>query len=129
MAEEYYEEKEFDGEMYFRLAPGGAYFKKKTLYNKDDAPIDKMLKFLRDRLDIATVGELMVVLDTAPSVICRIRKGHIRIPFSLLVRMHDVSMLSINELRAIGGLPLVEPLYKKEAPLPQPEVLTVGTGF
>lgn len=117
---EFYEERDFDGEVYFRLVPGGAYFKKRTIYNKGDPPIERILKYLKHHLGVKGTVELLDILNVSACVICRIRKGHKQISPHLFMRMHDASGLSINELRAIGGLEQVTP-YARKTPQPQPK--------
>ncbi|WP_407999969.1 hypothetical protein [Pseudoduganella rhizocola] len=60
---------------------------------------DQMHRILKLRNDAA----LASILQVSPSVISRTRRRRIRLSASLMLRLHDVSGLSIQELRAMLG--------------------------
>jgi hypothetical protein len=61
---------------------------------------DQMQRFLKLRNDAGLASMLRV----SPSVISRTRSRHIRMTASLLLRLHEVSGVSIQELRGMLGL-------------------------
>ena len=64
---------------------------------------NNLLDTLIDKLHLKNDAALSRALEVAPPVISKIR--HLRLPVgaSLLIRMHEVSDLSIRELRTLMG--------------------------
>lgn len=64
---------------------------------------NRLLDFLIDKLGLKNDAALCRVLEVAPPVISKIR--HMRLPVgaSMLIRMHEVSDMSIRELRDVMG--------------------------
>lgn len=60
---------------------------------------DQMHRILKLRNDAGLAN----ILQVSPSVISRTRRRRIRLSASLMLRLHDVSGLSIQELRALLG--------------------------
>ena len=73
----------------------------------DDALLDyepnRLLDHLVDRLDLKNDAALARLLDVAPPVISKIRHYRLAIGASLLIRMHEVSDISIGNLRILMG--------------------------
>ena len=73
----------------------------------DDALLDyepnRLLYHLVDRLDLKNDAALARLLDVAPPVISKIRHYRLAIGASLLIRMHEVSDISIGNLRILMG--------------------------
>jgi transcriptional regulator with XRE-family HTH domain len=64
---------------------------------------DQLLKMLLTRLELKSNAALCRVLDVSPPLINRIRQGKSAISAPLLIRMHDISGISIRELRHMMG--------------------------
>ena len=63
----------------------------------------KLLDSLIDKLGIKNDAALSRVLEVAPPVISKIRHRRLPVGASLLIRMHEVSELSIRDLRVLMG--------------------------
>lgn len=61
--------------------------------------LDTLIRYLNLKNDAA----LSRVLEVAPPVISKIRHNRLPVGASLLIRMHEVSDLSIKELRRLMG--------------------------
>lgn len=61
---------------------------------------DNLLGSLIHKLNLKNDAALSRILEVAPPVIRKIRHRRLPIGASLLIRMHEVSDLSIQELRA-----------------------------
>jgi len=72
-----------------RLPPGAEYDPNRLL--------DAIIHRLRLKNDAALARSL----EVAPAVISKLRHGSVPIGATLLLRMHDVSGLGVNELRAL----------------------------
>lgn len=75
----------------FMQAPG---------YNPENL-LDGMSNFLKLRND----AQLARALGVAPPVICKIRSRTHAVTHRLLVHMHDATGLSLDDIRAMGGIP------------------------
>ena len=64
---------------------------------------NRLLDHLIDRLDLKNDAALARILDVAPPVISKIRHYRLAIGASLLIRMHEVSDISIADLRILMG--------------------------
>jgi hypothetical protein len=71
---------------------------KETVYNPDN-----LLDTLRTKLHYKNDAALSRALEVAPPVISKIRHRRVPIAASLLIRMHEVSHLSIEDLRSYMG--------------------------
>ena len=71
---------------------------KEVNYDPDHL-LDTLLKLLNLKSDAA----LSRKLDIAPSVMSKVRHRQLPIGSTLLIRMHEVSEISIKELRALMG--------------------------
>ena len=82
-----------------------------TAVRTDDANDDvlrtydpnRLLDHLVDRLDLKNDAALARILDVAPPVISKIRHYRLAIGASLLISMHEVSDISIGNLRILMG--------------------------
>lgn len=63
----------------------------------------RLLDVLQERLGLANDGRLANALEIPTSSVSRMRNGKIPVYPALLIRMHEVSGLSIQELREIVG--------------------------
>jgi plasmid maintenance system antidote protein VapI len=64
---------------------------------------NKLLQTLIERLNLRNDAALSRALEVAPPVISKIRHGRLPVGASLLIRMHEVSGMSIRELRNLMG--------------------------
>ena len=64
---------------------------------------NNLLDTLIDKLHLKNDAALSRVLEVAPPVISKIRHRRLPVGASLLIRMHEVSDLSIRELRTLMG--------------------------
>jgi hypothetical protein len=71
---------------------------KDAVYNPDN-----LLDTLRTKLHYKNDAALSRALEVAPPVISKIRHRRVPVAASLLIRMHEVSHLSIEDLRACMG--------------------------
>jgi hypothetical protein len=62
-----------------------------------------LLDNLIDKLDLKNDAALSRTLEVAPPVISKVRNRRLPVGASLLVKMHEVSGLSIRELRNLMG--------------------------
>nr|WP_246542285.1 hypothetical protein [Collimonas antrihumi] len=62
-----------------------------------------LLNTLVNTLRLKNDAELSRVLEIAPPVISKIRHHSMPVGASMLIRMHEISNLSIRELRALMG--------------------------
>lgn len=69
-----------------------------TVYNPS-----RLLDALIERMGLANDGALSRKLNVAKTVIYNIRHGHLAIPGSMLLWMHEATGISIDELRALMG--------------------------
>lgn len=68
------------------------------MYNPS-ALIDAMIQ----RLQVKNDAKLCALLGVSPPVISKVRNGKLPVGASLLIRMHEVSNLTIKELRDLMG--------------------------
>lgn len=64
---------------------------------------NRLLDSLIERLKLKNDAALSRALEVAPPVISKIRHRRLPVGASLLIRMHEVSDLSIRELRELMG--------------------------
>ncbi len=64
---------------------------------------DQLLASLIGRLNLKNDAALSRALEVSPPVISTIRHRRLPVKASLLIRMHEVSTLSIAELRSLMG--------------------------
>ena len=64
---------------------------------------DRLLEALIDRLNLKNDAALSRALAVSPPVISKIRHRRLPVTGSLLIRMHEVTDLSIQELRQLMG--------------------------
>ncbi|HTN66666.1 MAG TPA: hypothetical protein VL051_10845 [Burkholderiaceae bacterium] len=64
---------------------------------------DHLLEALIQRLHLKNDAALSRALEVAPPVISKIRHRRLPVGASLLIRMHEVSEMSISELRELMG--------------------------
>jgi len=64
---------------------------------------DNLLDSLIERLNLKNDAALSRALEVAPPVISKIRHRRLPVGASLLIRMHEVSDLTIRELRVLMG--------------------------
>jgi len=70
----------------------------KTQYDPDN-----LLSSVIGKLNLKNDAALSRALEVAPPVISKIRHRRIPVGASLLIRMHEVTNLSIKELRSLMG--------------------------
>lgn len=64
---------------------------------------NNLLDTLIDKLDLKNDAALSRALEVAPPVISKIRHRSLPVGASMLIRMHEVSGLSIKDLRMLMG--------------------------
>ncbi|SNS27565.1 hypothetical protein SAMN06265795_10212 [Noviherbaspirillum humi] len=64
---------------------------------------NRLLDTLREKMRLKNDAALSRALEVAPPVISKIRHKRLPVGASLLIRMHEVSDLSIRELRDLMG--------------------------
>jgi hypothetical protein len=64
---------------------------------------DRLLNTLIEKMRLKNDAALSRALEVAPPVISKIRHRRLPVGASLLIRMHEVSELSIRELRELMG--------------------------
>ncbi|MEJ7804474.1 MAG: hypothetical protein WKG03_00930 [Telluria sp.] len=64
---------------------------------------NRLLDTLLDQLNLKNDAKLARALDVAPPVISKIRHLNLAVGASMLIRMHEVSGLSIRDLRYLMG--------------------------
>ncbi|SMP60593.1 hypothetical protein [Noviherbaspirillum suwonense] len=64
---------------------------------------DNLLDSLLKKLELKNDAALSRVLEVAPPVISKIRHRRLPVGASILIRMHEVSNLSVGELRELLG--------------------------
>src|SRR5438067_10009141 len=64
---------------------------------------DNLLDSLIERLNLKNDAALSRALEVAPPVISKIRHRRLPVGASMLIRMHEVSDLSIKDLRILMG--------------------------
>jgi plasmid maintenance system antidote protein VapI len=64
---------------------------------------DKLLNSLLNKLQLKNDAALSRALEVAPPVISKIRHRRLPVGASILIRMHEVSDLSVAELRELLG--------------------------
>lgn len=78
-------------------APSGQF--KQTMNYQPDNPLDALIPTLRLKND----ADLARALGVAPSHISKLRIRHLAVGASKLIRMHELSGLSIRDLRFLMG--------------------------
>lgn len=64
---------------------------------------NKLLTSVLAKLELKNDAALSRVLEVAPPVLSKVRHGRLPVGASLLIRMHEVTNLSIQELRLLMG--------------------------
>ena len=64
---------------------------------------NNLLESLIERLNLKNDAALSRALEVAPPLISKIRHRRLPVGASLLIRMHEVSQLSIKDLRSLMG--------------------------
>ena len=73
-----------------------------STYNNAFNP-DRLLDALIERMNLKNDAALSRALEVAPPVISKIRHRRLPVGASILIRMHEVSGLSVRELRDLMG--------------------------
>ena len=74
-----------------------------TLIDQETYDPNNLLDAIIENLGLKNDAALSRALEVAPPVISKIRHRRLPVGASLLIRMHEVSELSITELRALMG--------------------------
>lgn len=64
---------------------------------------NNLLNAIIEQLNLKNDAALSRALDVSPPVISKIRHNHLPIGASMLIRIHEISDLSIRELRELMG--------------------------
>jgi 2-methylcitrate dehydratase PrpD len=73
------------------------------LSSQDTYDPSHLLDTLRERMQLKNDAALSRLLEVAPPEISKIRHRALPVGASLLIRMHEVTQMSIRELRALMG--------------------------
>ena len=74
-----------------------------NILNSADYDPNRLLDFLIDKMRTKNDAGLSRELGVAPPVISKIRHRRLPVGASMLIRMHEISDLSIRELRNLMG--------------------------
>jgi plasmid maintenance system antidote protein VapI len=74
-----------------------------TLTSQESYDPNHLLDVLIERLNLKNDAALCRALEVAPPVISKIRHRTLPVGASMLIRMHEVSGLSVRELRDLMG--------------------------
>lgn len=74
-----------------------------SLASQDSYNPSRLLDTLRERMQLKNDAALSRALEVAPPVISKIRHRALPVGASMLIRMHEVTELSIRELRDLMG--------------------------
>ncbi len=74
-----------------------------ALASQDSYNPSRLLDTLRERMQLKNDAALSRALEVAPPVISKIRHRALPVGASMLIRMHEVTQLSIRELRDLMG--------------------------
>ena len=74
-----------------------------NLTNQESYNPNRLLDILIERLHLKNDAALSRALEVAPPVISKIRHRRLPVGASMLIRMHEVSSLSVRELRDLMG--------------------------
>jgi len=81
----------------------GANMDTKTLVDQLQYDPDNLLTALIRKLNLKNHAALARALDVEQTVISKIRHGKLPVSASMLIRMHEVTHLSIEDLRSLLG--------------------------
>jgi hypothetical protein len=85
---------------------------------------DALLDALKVRLNLKNDAQLSRVLHVAPPIISKLRHRRLEVSDTLLVRIHDVTQLSINDLRKFMGV--VPVVYGAAVAVNEPEAVAAA---
>ena len=74
-----------------------------TLTSQESYNPNHLLDVLIERLNLKNDAALCRALEVAPPVISKIRHRSLPVGASMLIRMHEVSQMSVRELRDLMG--------------------------
>ncbi len=74
-----------------------------AMQENDSYNPDNLLSSLISKLNLKNDAALSRALEVAPPMISKIRHRRLPVAASLLIRMHEISALSIKDLRAMMG--------------------------
>jgi hypothetical protein len=94
----FYEEKEFDGAMWFRLSEGGA-------WSKQECPIDTLLLIVQSKLGFKTRIATMDALLIDAGTVSRIRMNKLVATERIILNAHEVAGIAVAEIRRILKVP------------------------
>lgn len=75
---------------------------------------ENLLDCLSNFLQLRNDAQLARALGVGSPVISKIRKRHYAVTHRLLIHMHDLTGLSLNDLREMGGIPKSNLTLKKK---------------
>lgn len=74
-----------------------------------------LFEHVMDSLKIRTDASLARALGVGSPTICKMRKKDMPITSSMLIRMHDLTGQSLDDLRALANIPKMKSLPPKKA--------------
>jgi len=69
-----------------------------------ESPIDELLNRVQEILNIRTRTATIKKIGSTPATVSRIRKGELTPSADLVLRVHDLTGLSVAEIRKLGDI-------------------------
>lgn len=88
------------------------HFKTPLPFREEGYDGNTLINGLQRRYAKRNDADLARMLWLSPAIICKIRKNRLGISAQLILRIHDITGLSISEIRQLAGVP--EPHYPSE---------------
>lgn len=99
-----------------------------TLTSQESYNPNHLLDVLIERLNLKNDAALCRALEVAPPVISKIRHRSLPVGASMLIRMHEVSQMSVRELRDLMGDRRTKYRLSNVQGKPKPAAATSGAG-
>lgn len=99
-----------------------------TLTSQESYNPNHLLDVLIERLNLKNDAALCRALEVAPPVISKIRHRSLPVGASMLIRMHEVSQMSVRELRDLMGDRRTKYRLSNVQGKPKPAATASGTG-
>lgn len=104
----YYEERLFDGVLYYRIVEGGAFRKKHDTLDRrrrcNEHPIDHLMLEIQQRLGLTTRGDTLDAINFDSAGLSRVRTNKEGLSAKIILNIHDATGMSIADIRRIGCL-------------------------
>jgi hypothetical protein len=67
-------------------------------------PLDDLLAIAKDKMGVETMKEVHLISGIPASAASKVRHGHIPLSAEMILRLHDVSGVSVDEIRERLGI-------------------------